>query len=123
MGETDRRREIQRAYNELHGTRPQTVKKEVRETIRSYEMVAEMAAQYGDEVRENLNNDGLPLRIEDLPILISDLEKQMKELAKTMEFEKAAAVRDEIASLRKMMGVSEGSLGREKRKLPPRRRD
>lgn len=123
MGETDRRREIQRAYNELHGTRPQTVKKEVRETIRSYELVAEMAAQYGDEVRENLNKDGLPLRIEDLPILISDLEKQMKELAKTMEFEKAAAVRDEIASLRKMMGVSDGSLGREKRKLPPRRRD
>jgi excinuclease ABC subunit B len=46
----------------------------------------------------------------------------MKELAKNMEFERAAEVRDEIGALRKLLGVSDGRIGVEKRKLPGRPR-
>lgn len=121
IDETDRRREIQLAYNREHGVEPATVKKEVRETVRSYDAVAEVAAQYGEEVQKSLDPNQ-PTRIEDLPILIDAMEKEMKEFAKAMEFEKAAKVRDEIAELRKLMGVSGGKIGEEKRKLPTRRR-
>jgi len=122
IDETTRRREVQKAYNDEHGTKPYTVKKEVRETIRSMDMVAEMVAQYGEHTVEELEKDGQAIRIEDIPVLIAALEKQMKDLAKAMEFEKAAEVRDEIASLRKMMGVTDGAIGREKRRNPAMRR-
>lgn len=121
IDETDRRREIQRAHNEKFGLEPVTVAKAVRETVRNYDAVAETTAQYSDEVTSKLMADGQPVRIEEIPVLISALEKTMKELAKSMEFEKAAAVRDEISALRKMMGVSDGRLGQEKRKLPTAR--
>ena len=57
------------------------------------------------------------VRVEDIPILIAAMEKEMKDLAKAMEFEKAAGVRDEIESLRKIAGTSDGRLGQEKRKV------
>jgi excinuclease ABC subunit B len=120
--ETDRRRAIQREYNERNGTRPTTVKKEVRETVRSYEMVAEVTSQYNSDVQAKLGEDGAPVRIEDLPMLIDRMEKEMKELAKAMEFERAAKVRDEISELRKTLGVSGGKIGEDKRKLPKRNR-
>ncbi|MBI1755843.1 MAG: excinuclease ABC subunit UvrB [Fimbriimonas ginsengisoli] len=120
--ETERRRVVQRRYNEEHGVSPKSVTKVVRETIRSYDAVAETAAQYGDAVAEGLSPDQ-PIRLEDLPILISSLEKEMRDLAKAMEFEKAAAVRDEMVRLRALMGTSDGRLGVDKRRVrrPARR--
>jgi excinuclease ABC subunit B len=122
--ETNRRREIQAAYNREHGVEPQTVKKAVHETVRSYEAVAESLAQYGDDptaqdlIKKLANNS---LSLEDLPLLVDDLEKKMKEHARAMEFERAAEVRDEIQALRKFLGASDGKLGIGKRKLPGRR--
>ncbi len=116
IAETNRRREVQRQYNIDNNTEPVTIQKEVRETIRSYDKVEEVAAQYSDETRSAIL-DGSPVRVEDIPILISSMEKEMKDLAKAMEFEKAAHVRDEIEGLRKIMGTSDGRLGQEKRKL------
>lgn len=121
IDETNRRREIQEKYNEEHGIVPQTVKKEIRETVRSYEAVAELRSQYNADVEGALDPDQ-PIRVEDIPMVIGQLEKQMKELAKDMEFERAAAVRDEISQLRQTLGVSDGRIGVEKRKLPGRRR-
>jgi excinuclease ABC subunit B len=121
LDETERRRKIQQDYNDKHGIVPVTIKKEVRETVRSYDMVAEITAQYTDSTKEKIGADGSPVRVEDIPILISNLEKQMKELAKSMEFEKAAQIRDEIESLRKINGTSDGRLGQDKRKLPSKR--
>lgn len=121
IDETDRRRAVQQKYNDDHGLTPMTVKKEIRETVRSYDAVAEVVAQYGEETQQRLAADGSPVRIEDIPILIASLEKQMKELAKSMEFERAAEIRDEIAALRKTMGVSDGAIGVDKRKLPSAR--
>jgi excinuclease ABC subunit B len=54
--------------------------------------------------------------LEDLPLLINGLEKDMKDLAKSMEFEKAAKIRDEITSLRQLLGTSDGRIGVDKRR-------
>lgn len=119
--ETNRRRATQQRYNDEHGTAPQTVKKIVRETVRAYDSVQEVVSQYSAETRQKLGQDGSPIRIEEIPILISGLEKEMKDLAKSMEFEKAAKVRDEINELRKILGTDPSrSLGSEKRKGPKR---
>lgn len=120
--ETERRREIQLEYNKKHGITPQTVKKEIRETVRSYEAIKEFTAQYSEEVQKAIEDSEGGVRIDDLPILIDKLEKEMRDFAKAMEFEKAAEVRDEIQTLRKLMGVSGGSIGQEKRRLPARRK-
>lgn len=91
----------------------------MRETIRSYEAVREISANYNSEADLKMLDDGTPIRLEDIPVLISELEKRMKDLAKSMEFEKAAEVRDEIQALRKMGGLGDArQVGREKRKLP-----
>ena len=106
IDETNRRREVQLAYNEEHGVAPQTIQKEVRETIRAYDAVAEVVSQYNaDTAAEG------PIRLEDIPIVIGQLEKEMKDFAKIMEFEKAAGVRDEINRLRQMLGATDGKLG------------
>jgi excinuclease ABC subunit B len=115
--ETNRRREIQRTYNEQMGVEPITIKKAVRETVRAYEAVQEVSSQYSSETLEKIGADGKAVRVEDIPILIASLEKDMKDLAKAMEFEKAAGVRDEIMGLRKLLGTSDGHLGMEKRRM------
>lgn len=117
MDETARRREIQQRYNEANGVEPQTIRKEVRETVRSYDAVADVAAQYSAGTQKELDPNQ-PVRIEDLPLLIGAMEKEMKDLAKAMEFEKAASIRDEINRLRSVMGTSDGRLGQAKRRLP-----
>ncbi|RYG33262.1 excinuclease ABC subunit B, partial [bacterium] len=121
IAETDRRREVQKKYNEEHGTAPMTIAKEVRETVRSYDAVNEVVAQYTSETREEIGKNGSSIRLEDIPLLISQMEKEMKDLAKAMEFEKAGAIRDEISELRKMAGTSDGRIGVEKRKNASRR--
>jgi excinuclease ABC subunit B len=113
IDETNRRREVQRQYNLAHGTSPQTVAKEVRETVRMHE-VREEQAPYGAARPETL-------AIEDVPVMVARLEAEMKALAKAMEFERAAVVRDEIAGLRKLLGVSGGRIGQERRKTPRRK--
>jgi excinuclease ABC subunit B len=118
IDETNRRREIQSTFNEEHGVAPKSVVKEVRETIRAYDSVAEVAAQYDakTEVSETV-------RIDDLPMLIDGMEREMKGLAKAMEFEKAAEVRDEIARLRSLYGAAggRGVTGSRRRMQPGKR--
>ena len=116
IAETNRRRAVQVQYNIDNGTEPVTIQKEVRETIRAYDKVQEIASQYSSETQKAIL-DGTPVRVEDIPILISSMEKEMKDLAKAMEFEKAAHIRDEIEGLRKIAGTSDGRLGQEKRKV------
>ena len=123
--ETNRRREIQLKYNFEHGTSAQTIKKEVRETIRLYggDAVAEVQSPYGDVGDLPAGPDGQPIRLDDVPLLIDALERKMKAHAKALEFEDAAKVRDEIDSLRKLIGVSGGKIGiSSRRKRPMSRR-
>jgi excinuclease ABC subunit B len=95
MDETDRRRTVQRAYNEEHGITPQSV-------INSMDMgLAQiLKAEYGDVADEEtaaLPEIGSQAELE---TLIGKLETEMREAAKKFEFEKAARLRDSIKELR-----------------------
>ncbi|MDW8106422.1 MAG: excinuclease ABC subunit UvrB [Armatimonadota bacterium] len=95
IDETNRRRQIQMEYNRAHGIVPETVRKEVRETVRAYKVAEERAAyQIVDTER---------VAFEDLPLVISRLEQEMRQAAKALEFERAALLRDEIRRLRKIL--------------------
>jgi excinuclease ABC subunit B len=95
IGETDRRRAVQRAYNEENGITPQSI-------ISSMEMgLAQiLKAEYGEVEEEPAA--GLPefTSQADLEAYIGKLETEMREAAKKFEFEKAARLRDSIKELR-----------------------
>lgn len=90
MDETQRRRSIQDAFNQAHGIVPKTVKKSVRELM---VLSAEDKPDYNDKAVSQMTK---LQRME----AIAALEKQMKEAAKMLEFEVAAALRDQIIKLR-----------------------
>jgi excinuclease ABC subunit B len=95
IDETNRRRQIQMEYNRLHGIEPETVRKEIRETVRAYK-VAETREPY-----RLVDTDRVAF--EDLPVVINKLEQEMREAAKALEFERAAILRDEILRLRRIL--------------------
>ncbi|NUL82518.1 MAG: excinuclease ABC subunit UvrB [Armatimonadetes bacterium] len=96
IDETNRRRAIQEAHNLKHGIEPETIKKEVRDSVRSLK-VAEESAAYDKGI------DPDRIAFEDLPMVIARLEREMKEASKALEFEEAAAIRDEIFKLRAIL--------------------
>ena len=95
VGETERRRAIQQAYNEANGITPQTIIKPIDMSLVS---VAE-----GDYVTVPLEVESEPeleLTPEERDALIAELEMKMREAAKIFEFEKAAQFRDRIKALK-----------------------
>lgn len=86
--ETDRRRAIQKNYNEAHGIVPKTIKKEVSEII-------EISAKS----ENNKLKSGKKLSKAEKEKLILALEREMKAAAKLLEFEQAAYLRDKIKKL------------------------
>ncbi|AVH73524.1 excinuclease ABC subunit UvrB [Nostoc sp. 'Lobaria pulmonaria (5183) cyanobiont'] len=102
IDETDRRRGIQTAHNQLHGITPQPIVKKSSNAILAFlDVSRRLNATDLKVVDEHI--DELPL--EQIPGLITLLEAQMKEAAKKLEFEEAAKLRDRIKHLRdKMLG-------------------
>jgi len=97
--ETQRRRAIQEAYNRAHGIEPRSIVKAVRDLT---DRVREMAAQEaGASARPT------PMPRDELQRLIRALEKEMKRAAQALEFEKAAAIRDQIFELREQLRMIE----------------
>jgi excinuclease ABC subunit B len=97
IAETERRRVIQRAHNEMHGITPQPIDKRPNNAILQFlDISRRLNAQQLEEVYEKA--DDLPL--EKIPELIEQLETSMKEAAKKQEFEAAASYRDRIQYLR-----------------------
>jgi len=94
IGETERRRDIQKAYNEKHGITPTTIKKEIRDVIRATQ-VSEEAITYLEKVTQ-----GKKLTKDEKTTLLATLEKEMKEAAKALDFERAAELRDTILELK-----------------------
>ena len=94
IGETERRRDIQRRYNEEHGITPTTIKKEIRDVIRAT-AVSEEAISYLEKVTQ-----GKKLTKDEKTTLLVTLEKEMKEAAKALDFERAAELRDTIMELK-----------------------
>ncbi len=99
IDETERRRAIQQAYNEEHNITPKTIKKAIQTIIeRERNEKTEAEATEVEVIKAGYN-----LLIEkDRNKLIRRLEKEMFEAAKDMEFERAAVLRDEIASIKKL---------------------
>jgi excinuclease ABC subunit B len=101
IDETDRRRAIQAAYNQEHNIEPASIIKEVRDlTQRMQHVTAEKAEESGV-----LSPVDLPKT--ELQKLIDSLESEMKTAAKSLEFEKAAVLRDQLIELRQVMALKE----------------
>lgn len=92
LDETERRREIQQAYNEKHGITPTTIRKGVRDLISISEIVEDMDTDFSIENVRNLSRD-------EKRELIETLELEMRHAAKNLEFEKAASLRDVMLEL------------------------
>ena len=115
VAETNRRRDIQKKFNEEHGIVPKTIKKDIRDV---FEIVAESAGQTGSKVGRggktavsakkdagidpvSLINDGVTGGTkEDKDKMIEKLTREMEKAAKSLEFEKAAELRDIIIELK-----------------------
>ncbi|MGD8303999.1 MAG: helicase-related protein, partial [Desulfobacterales bacterium] len=97
MDETRRRRKIQEAYNERHQITPQTIRKQVTR-IFDFAKEAEPAPKY--QVAEDLSEYQ---SLDDLDALINSLESEMRAAAQALEFEQAAALRDQIQKLKKLI--------------------
>ncbi|HEX9070135.1 MAG TPA: excinuclease ABC subunit UvrB [Ktedonobacterales bacterium] len=95
IDETNRRRAIQREYNEEHDITPVSVKREVR-TLADRVRRADDGAAEGTVAIADLPKD-------EIARLIKDLESQMKRAAKELEFEAAATLRDQIIELRRAL--------------------
>jgi excinuclease ABC subunit B len=93
LDETDRRRELQKAYNVEHGITPQTVKRNITDlqmaVVEADYLTVPMAAE-----------DGAEYRPEQIPEIVAALEDEMKHAAEALEFEKAAQLRDRILALK-----------------------
>jgi excinuclease ABC subunit B len=94
IDETNRRRRIQMAYNEEHGIQPQSIVKAIHdltERVRVAETQAEYNVSLGEMPRQELER------------AVAELEKAMRAAAAELEFEKAAAIRDQILELRQQL--------------------
>ncbi|MCS7223462.1 MAG: excinuclease ABC subunit UvrB [Armatimonadetes bacterium] len=97
INETNRRRQIQREFNEHHGIKPASVQKAVLDAYLPVPSLAERRAVYQAQ-----QPTAVPAW-DQLPFLIKELEKEMMERAKKLEFEKAAEIRDRIRYLRALL--------------------
>ena len=92
IDETNRRREIQMAYNEEHGITPQTIIKDIRDSISAKKEVIEDETLELEEV-SNITDDNIEEHL-------AELEQEMFSAAGKFEFERAAKLRDTIAELK-----------------------
>ena len=97
ISETNRRRQIQMAYNLEHNIIPKTIKKPIEnnllQLVSSYRNLEDIVAE--EMVEMNLS-------VKDIPKLIQKLEKDMHSAAKVLDFERAAQIRDQLKKLREM---------------------
>jgi excinuclease ABC subunit B len=97
LGETNRRREIQVAYNERNNIEPRTIVKGVSDIL----IAAEAKGLYKTQ-RQKAARD-TPQDADELRTLIADLEAEMLEAAEELKFEYAAKLRDEIKDLERQL--------------------
>lgn len=92
MEETERRREIQDAYNKKHGIVPKTIEKPIKPLIETT-LVAEDKGSYA------VRKGGKKLTKKDREKLVKTLTREMQQASRALEFERAAELRDMILEL------------------------
>jgi len=107
INETDRRRAVQKAYNEANGITPQSIIKPI-----DMSLVAIAEADYVTVPLEAEPGDDVNLTEEQRNNLVAELEMKMRESAKVFEFEKAAQFRDRIKALKASIIYEETPAGR-----------
>ncbi|MCL5105415.1 MAG: excinuclease ABC subunit UvrB [Armatimonadetes bacterium] len=98
IDETNRRRAVQSEYNDKHGITPTTIAKAIRDLIESGKVGEESGYQTRGKKAETQT-----LSLDELLSSITDMERDMKRAAKSLDFERAAQLRDEIAALKKLL--------------------
>ena len=93
--ETQRRREIQKKYNDEHGITPTTIKKAVRDLI--------AISKAATEPKADMEKDIESMSHKELEKLLKELSKQMHKAATELDFERAAELRDRIIEIKKSM--------------------
>ena len=96
--ETNRRREIQEAYNKEHNITPQTIKKEIKNTLDTFEEIVN-TEDLSVDLEIGKDSDSMQDKIDKMPFadlqkLIDRLEDEMRQAAAALEFENAAELRD-----------------------------
>ena len=94
--ETERRRELQRAYNDAHGITPESIKSAIRELLQTVYERDYYTVPVEEPAAETFESPAA------LQSRILELEARMKEAAKRLDFEQAAELRDRLKSLRKL---------------------
>lgn len=95
IDETERRREIQKKYNEEHKITPTTIKKAVRDLI--------AISKAASEPKADMEKDIESMSRKELEKLLKELSKQMHKAAAELDFERAAELRDRIIEIKKSM--------------------
>ncbi|MDE2188436.1 MAG: UvrB/UvrC motif-containing protein [Patescibacteria group bacterium] len=108
IGETNRRRAIQIAYNQEHGITPVTIKKAI------HDITDQLKTEHDKAVGEMVRIDEA-LAKSNPKLLMRQKEEQMAEAVKALDFETAALVRDELYKLQEMMGVPGRKVGKKKK--------
>jgi excinuclease ABC subunit B len=111
--ETNRRREIQTAYNVEHGITPVSVKKSV-DQVRFITRVADARSDREEREQEKTRRvaeASSHYGVDNLPALIADLEAQMREAAANLDFETAARLRDQLFEVKAKAGKHESGRG------------
>ncbi len=114
IDETNRRRKKQEDFNKAHGIEPVSISKAIHdltERLTASHGVAEGGAEYRAGGRKTALPRGEMERV------IADMEKQMRAFAKDLEFEKAAALRDQMLELKTMLAEEMNVPGWKKAKI------